>query len=180
LVIDALLIYLIISVGVNAIPKAGIIVSLIIAGPFSLGHAIFALSISRNQNPSIELIFQGFNRFGTSIGAYFLNLIFVLLWSILLIIPGIIAALSYSLTFYLIADDDSLGPLEAIDKSKKMMDGNKMKLFRLVLRFVGLILLCVFTLGIGLLWVIPFIQVTMAKFYEDVKSENLISEEHSI
>lgn len=50
-----------------------------------------------------------------------------------------------------------------------MMDGYKLKLFRLVLRFLGLGLLCILTLGIGFFWLIPYTQVCMAKFYDDVK-----------
>jgi uncharacterized membrane protein len=88
---------------------------------------------------------------------------------LLLIIPGIIAALSYSMTFFIIADDESIEPMEALKKSKKMMEGYKLKLFYLSIRFFGLALLCILTLGIGFLWLIPYTYVTMAKFYDDIK-----------
>ena len=101
--------------------------------------------------------------------AYILVGIYTILWLLLLIIPGIIAAISYSQTFFILADDNTLRPSEAIDKSKKMMDGYKLKYFYLCLRFLGLALLCVLTLGIGFLWLIPYMYVTCAKFYEDVK-----------
>jgi uncharacterized membrane protein len=96
--------------------------------------------------------------------------VFILLWMLLLIIPGIIAALSYSMTFYIIADDETMDAMEAIDKSKAMMDGYKWKYFCLALRFVGWALLCILTLGIGFFWLMPYMQVTNAKFYEDVKA----------
>ncbi|NTW32549.1 MAG: DUF975 family protein [Bacteroidetes bacterium] len=150
--------------------------SLIISGPMTLGLAIFSLTLSRNQDARFEQIFQGFNNFGTSLGAYLLMILFVILWSILLIIPGIIAALSYSMTFFIIADDNTIGAMEAIDKSKKMMDGYKLKYFYLILRFFGWALLCILTLGIGFLWLAPYMQVTMAKFYEDIKEEQIITE----
>ena len=145
------------------------LVSLLITGPLALGVAIFSLNISRDKNPQSDQIFDGFKNFGTSIGAYFLMGLFVLFWSLLLIIPGIIAAISYSMTFYIIADDDSIGPMDAIDKSIEIMDGYKWKYFCLNLRFLGWALLCILTLGIGFLWLAPYIQVSLANFYEDIK-----------
>jgi uncharacterized membrane protein len=167
--IGAFVVYMLIVVGIQIIPILGAIVSLIITGPMVLGIAIFALSISRNQNTEVGLIFKGFNRFGIALGAYLLMLIFIILWMLLLIIPGIIAALSYALTFYNLADNESIGSLEAITKSKEMMRGNKWKLFCLYFRFLGWALLCILTAGIGFLWLIPYMQVSMAKFYDDVK-----------
>ena len=152
------------------------LLSLIISGPMAVGIAIFSMNISRNQDARLEQIFQGFNNFGTSLGAYLLMMLFVLLWTLLLIIPGIIAALSYAMTFYIIADDDSIGAMEAIDKSKKMMDGYKWKFFCLGLRFIGWSLLCIITLGIGFLWLIPYMQVSLAKFYDDIKENHIVHE----
>ena len=149
-------------------PLAGLLL-LAISGPMVLGIAIFSINISRNQDARLEQIFQGFNNFNTSLGAYLLMLLFTLLWTLLLIIPGIIAVLSYSMTFYILADDNSIGAMEAIDKSKKMMDGYKWKYFCLGLRFIGWSLLCILTLGIGFLWLLPYMQVSMVKFYDDIK-----------
>ena len=149
-------------------PLVGLLL-LAISGPMALGIAIFSINISRNQDARLEQIFQGFNNFNTSLGAYLLMLLFTFLWTLLLIIPGIIAALSYSMTFYILADDNSIGAMEAIDKSKKMMDGYKWKYFCLGLRFIGWSLLCILTLGIGFLWLLPYMQVSMVKFYDDIK-----------
>lgn len=153
-------------------PPSGLI-SLIIGGPFAVGLSIFSLAISRNQEAKFNQIFQGFNLFWKSLGAYLLMTLFILLWMLLLIIPGIIAAISYSLTFYIIADDNFIGAMEAIDKSKEMMNGYKWKYFCLNLRLLALALLCILTLGIGFLWFIPYAQVVKAKFYEDVKDKTL-------
>ena len=150
--------------------------TLLITGPMTLGLAYFSLSIARGQYAQLQQIFDGFNNFGTALGAYLLMLIFTLLWMLLLIIPGIIAALSYAMTFYIIADDPNIGPLDAIDKSKQMMNGYKMKLFLMFLMFLGMALLCILTLGIGFLWFIPFANVTLAKFYMDIKDRNIIPE----
>lgn len=169
LAIGAFVVYMLISISFQIIPIAGPIIGLLIAGPFMLGISIFSLLISRNQDAKLEQIFAGFRNFGTAFAAYLLMGIFILLWLLLLIVPGIIAALSYSMTFYILADDNTVGAMEAIYKSKKMMDGYKLKLFYLSLRFLGLSLLCILTLGIGFLWLIPYMQITMAKFYDDIK-----------
>ena len=176
LAIGTLVVYFLIAVVLQIIPIVGPIASLIISGPFALGLAIFSLSISRNQDAKLEQIFQGFNNFGTALGAYLLMILFILLWMLLLIIPGIIAAISYSMTFYILADDNSISAMDAIDKSKKMMDGYKWKYFCLGLRFLGWALLCILTLGIGFLWLMPCMQVSMAKFYDDVKANSLTTE----
>lgn len=152
--------------------------SLLIGGPMAIGVAIFSLNISRDKDAKLEQIFNGFNNFGTALGAYLLVAIFTILWTLLLIVPGIIAALSYAMTFFILADDDSIGAMEAIDKSKEMMNGYKWKFFCMSLRFFGWALLCILTLGIGFLWLIPYMYVSMAKFYENVK-ENMITVENA-
>ena len=154
---------------VHRIPEVGWLIStIIIYPPLCLGFCIFSLSLSRKQDPHFSQIFEGFSKLGVSIGAFLLGTIFSLLWAFLLIIPGIIAVYSYSMTFCIIAENDSIGPLEAITKSKKMMDGNKWKLFCLSWRFFGWILLCILTFGIGYLWLIPYMMVSYAKFYDDI------------
>src|SRR5450755_3947310 len=143
--------------------------TLLIGGPLALGAAIFSLSISRGKEASLEQIFQGFNNFATALIAYLLIILYILLWAILLIVPGIIAALGYSMTFFIMADDPTIKPQDALKKSKTMMDGYKLKLFYLDLRFFLLGLLCLLTLGIGFFWLIPYVHITMAKFYDDIK-----------
>ena len=87
----------------------------------------------------------------------------------MLIIPGIIAAYAYSMAFFIMADNPSVGALEAIRRSKAIMRGRKAKLFCLDLRFLGWGILCLLTLGIGFLWLVPYIQASHAHFYEDVR-----------
>lgn len=178
LAIGTCLVYMIILCAIQFIPLLGGIASLIIGGPFMLGLIIFSLSLSRGQEAKFEQIFQGFNNFGTALGTYLLMALFVFLWSLLLIVPGIIAALSYAMAFYILADDNekTVKAMEAIDKSKVIMYGYKWKLFCLGLRFFLLALLCILTLGIGFLWLMPYMQVSMAKFYEDVKANPIVKE----
>jgi uncharacterized membrane protein len=169
LAIATFLIYTLLSSIPGSTRSSLSLVSLIIGGPLALGAAVFSLAISRQKEARLEQIFDGFNNFGTALSAYLLMLLYVILWTLLLIVPGIMAALGYSMTFYIIADDPSIKAEEALKKSKAMMDGYKLKLFYLCLRFFLLALLCILTLGIGFLWLIPFVNVTMAKFYDDIK-----------
>jgi len=168
LAIGTFVILVIIINAVQVIPKAGVIGVYIIFGPMCLGLAIFSLALSRNQNPRLPQIFEGFQKFGVALGAYLLMFLFVLLWSLLLIIPGIIAIYAYSQTYYIIAEDANIGPLEAIRKSKEMMRGNKWKLLCLNLRFIGWALLCILTFGIGIFWLAPYMFISKAKFYDDL------------
>lgn len=162
-------VYLVIVMALQSARQVGPLASFFISGPFAGGLAIFALAIARNQEAKFEQLFDGFKRFGVYFVAYLLMIIFIFLWSLLLIVPGIIAAFSYSMIFYIIADDPFISASDALKRSKAMMQGNKGKLFGLQLRFLGWAILCILTAGIGFLWLIPYIQVSTAKFYEDLK-----------
>ncbi len=149
------------------------IISLIISGPLSLGYTTLILLISRNQKPNFVILFSGFKRFGVSFVAHLLQIIFIILWTLLLIIPGIIACLRYSQTFYILSEDANIGPLEAISKSKEMMVGNNWKLFCFYFRFVGWFILCIVTLGFAGLYVGPYFSQSCTNFYNDLINDNL-------
>ena len=173
LAVGTFFVYLLITGVLQSIPVLGTIGSLILSGPLILGATLFSLSLSRNQEATFEQIFKGFDNFAIALPAYLLMLLYIVLWMLLLIVPGIIAALSYSMTFYIIADDNTISAKDALKKSKAMMQGNKWKLFCLGFRFFGWFLLCILTLGIGFLWFIPYVHVSMAKFYDDVKANTV-------
>lgn len=99
----------------------------------------------------------------------FFTTLFTFLWSLLLIVPGIIKSFSYAMAMYIWSENKEMGALEAINKSKKMMDGHKMDYFVLGLSFIGWILLGCITLGIALIYVIPYMETTMANFYNSIK-----------
>ena len=149
-----------------------ILLSVLIDGPMAAGLAILALSLSRKQDARLSQLFSGFNIYGLCVGTYILQGIFIFFWSLLLLVPGIIATLSYSMTYFIIADNNSITPLEAITKSKEMMRGNKWKFFCLQLRLLGWCLLCIITFGIGLFWLIPYYYVSYAQFYDDLKAND--------
>ncbi|MCX6787275.1 MAG: DUF975 family protein [Candidatus Kaiserbacteria bacterium] len=172
LAVGTFAVYLLIIAVVSSLRGYGSIVSLVISGPFAFGIASFALAISRNKEARLEQLFEGFKRFGRSLATNLLMILFILLWALLLIVPGIIAAISYSQTFFILADDETIGARDAIKKSKKMMYGYKWKYFCLGLRFIGWGLLSILTLGIGFLWLFPYVQVSMAKFHDAIKGSN--------
>lgn len=157
------------SMVMQMVPYIGGLAALLCTGALELGAAIFYLTYARRGQPELGMMFKGFENFGNALGAYLLIAIFTILWMLLLIIPGIIAAISYSQTMYLLADDRNLGPLEAIGKSKEMMRGHKWRLFCLHWRFIGWALLCLLTCGVGFLWLQPYIMTSLAKFHDDLK-----------
>jgi uncharacterized membrane protein len=162
-------IYLAIIVALGSIHKIGGVFSLLVTGPLVLGLAIFSLALSRGKEIKVVQVFEGWSRFGTALAAYLLMILFTLLWVLLLIVPGIIANISYSQMFFILVDDTTVSPREAMKKSKQMMYGNKWKYFCLQLRFIGWTLLSLLTLGIGFLWLVPYMEVSQAKFYDDLK-----------
>jgi len=177
--IGASVIFMVIMMVIQIVPVVGFIAYLAITGPMSVGFLIFFLSLSRNQEVEIGQLFKGFENFGTSLVACLLMYLFIFLWILLLIVPGIVAAFAYSMTFYIIADDSSIGAMDAIKKSKEMMNGNKWKLFCLYWRFFGWSILCLLTLGIGYIWLVPYIQTSIAKFYDDIKGNQANPSEQS-
>jgi len=154
---------------IGIIPCVGLIVNLVIAGPILLGVRMFYLKIARQTEVEFGDAFAGFKYFGNAFVAFLLVMIFTLLWTLLFIIPGIIASFRYALTFFVLADNPEMSGSDAIDRSMTLMKGNKWKLFCLGCRFIGWILLSMLTCGIGLLWVLPYLQTSMARFYDDVR-----------
>lgn len=168
----AFLVFIIITDIPSAIPYAGFAISLVISGPMCLGITKFSIELKRGQSPSIETIFSGFKSFATSFLLQLTMGIFIFLWSLLLIVPGIIASLRYSMAFYILNDNPELSAMEALNKSKEMMVGYKGKLFLLYLSFIGWGLLSILTLGIGFIWLIPYINITVANFYDELKNKS--------
>lgn len=144
--------------------------AIIFSGPLTLGLAIFFLKIVRKTPAQIDTVFEGFGNFLSSFILYILSAILIALWTLLFIIPGIIKAFSYSMSYYIMADNPEMSASEAIKESMQMMSGNKWRLFCLGFSFIGWILLGMITFGIAMLWVAPYIQAATAEFYEDIKN----------
>lgn len=158
-----------IAVKVDSSGSVSFIINALITGPLSLGFTICFLKLIRGEELRFETLFDGFKNFLPAFLLTILIGIFTFLWTLLLIIPGIIAALRYSMSIYILADNPSINVMDAIKQSKEMMNGHKWKLFCLSLSFIGWGILSMFTLFIGFLWLIPYIETSVANFYEDLK-----------
>jgi uncharacterized membrane protein len=150
---------------------------LLLNGAFSLGLTMFTLEIVRTQKGNFNTGFKGFKQFGSSFVATLLMGIFICLWSILLVIPGIIACFRYAMTYFILADNPEISGSEAIKKSKEMMIGHKSELFVLFLSFFWWFILCIITFGLAAIYVSPYVSATVANFYERIKSESTVKTE---
>ena len=147
------------------------IISLVISGLLYFGYYSFFLKISRNEEVTWNELFARTDLFLPYIAISLLVGIFTLLWTLLLIIPGIIAAISYSMVYFVALDNPELGAMDVIRKSKELMHGHKMDYFILELSFIGWSIVGIFTLGLLYLWLVPYMKVTMANFYNEIKKD---------
>ncbi len=130
----------------------------------------FLNSVRSEEEVKISDLFDGFkNNYGKNLKTIWVMIIYTYLWSLLFFIPGVVKLYSYAMTPYLLKDEPELGANATIEKSMKMMAGNKMKLLKLDFSFIGWIFLSMLTLNIGLLWVTPYMYTARAEFYEDLK-----------
>jgi uncharacterized membrane protein len=172
--LTAVLLYLAfygITLILNLVPKVGPVLNFIISGPLALGLTSCFLNLIRNKPFKIETLFDGFSNFKTAFLTHLLRFIFITLWSLLLVIPGIIAIYRYSMAFYILRDNPKTKPLEAINHSKEMMKGHKSDLFFLQLSFIGWIILGLIPLGLGMLWVLPYMKTATTNFYQELKEK---------
>ena len=142
--------------------------------PINIGVVAYVVNIVREKEFAIKDIFSKYSSFVRIFVTNILEGIIIFLWSLLLIIPGIIRALSYSLVNYILADSkyDDLSSSEILALSKKLMDGHKMDYFLMNFYYCLLIILGVFTLGILWIWIIPEMQLANAKFATNLLDEN--------
>jgi uncharacterized membrane protein len=160
-----------VRVGHGGDPFKGLmsLVSLIIGGPIYFGVATYFLKLARNEPAEFTDLFLGFSLFKTNFIMNLLIIIFTVLWTLLLIIPGIIAIIKYSMAYYIVNENPGIGALEAITRSKEMMDGHKMRFFEMWLGFLGWFIFGVVTFGLGMIYAIPYYRAAKANFYLDLK-----------
>lgn len=145
--------------------------------PLQWGISIYFLHILRSGQPSIGQLFEGYKDFARIFFTELLIVIYTFLWSLLFIIPGIIKSLSYAMTPFILRDRPDLKYDSAVRESMRLMHGNKLKLFLLILSFIGWFILALLTLGLGLLLFVPYYRTSIAAFYEDLKNSD--AETHS-
>ena len=164
----ATLVFTLVGVAAGSIPFAG----LLVVCPLGFGFSLCFLRLVRGED-SDEMVgdqFKVFNQYGRYLGGSLLMALYVLLWCLLLIVPGIVKSYAYAMTPYILSDRPDLDADDCIHESRMMMKGYKWKLFCMDLSFIGWAILCLFTLGIGFFWLQPYIEASHAKFYEELKA----------
>lgn len=140
----------------------------------SLGHTMFCNKLVRGIPASATDTFDGFSLFGKSLWLSIVQSFFIWAWSLLLVIPGLVATFSYAMAPYILADESHLSATDAISKSKAIMKGHRMDLFILELSFLGWGLLSVLTFGVLHIWLAPYMTATYAAFYNDLMGYDMI------
>lgn len=139
--------------------------------PLTVAIAGFFLNHIRGFHPEWKSLYQeGFNRYGKYFAVGFITNLLIGLWTLLLIVPGIIKALEYSQVHYIIHDNPNLSPSQARDISRRMTDGFKSELFIMELSFFLWYMLVGATMGVAMIYVYPYVSTTQAMYYENLKT----------
>ena len=161
--------YLIIAVSVGGILG---IIQFIIGGTVRLGYCKYLLKLHDGEEGELKDLFSEFSRLGDALVMEILRSLYTVLWTFLFIIPGIIATYKYSMASFILLENPGMRPNEAITASKELMNGHKFELFCLGWSFFGWALLNILTLGIGGLWLNPYINASYAAFYRNISGGN--------
>lgn len=135
--------------------------------PMAYAYTVMLLGVVRGEKMAVAGLFQQYS--GRVFITMLLKYIYTVLWTLLLIIPGIIKGYSYAMTEFIMKDNPELDGNKAIEASMAMMQGNKMRLFLLDLSFIGWIILAMLTFGFGFILLEPYMYAARAAFYEDLK-----------
>ncbi len=164
-------IVMVISFIINKIPYEflGLACTLIITPVLSFNLLVIFLNLTHNKKAQFEDVFGNSKLWLKVIILNLLMTIFITLWTLLLVIPGVIKAYSYSMAFYILFENPEMSALDALNASKQMMNGHKLEAFILSLSFIPWILLAAITVGIALIYVTPYMQATAANFYNNIK-----------
>ncbi|MBQ7206866.1 MAG: DUF975 family protein [Lentisphaeria bacterium] len=158
-----------IQMAAGMVPLFGRLAGLLLC-PLTAGMMLFWLRLFRGEKTELSVAFEPFDRYWTFLWANLRVMIFIFLWILLLIVPGLVAAFRYAMTIYILLDHPEYSAEEAMKESCEIMYGHKLRLFGYSLLFTLMIVFAaVFTLGIGLIWLIPWLGVFMAAFYETVR-----------
>lgn len=158
------------------------IINFLFAGPAYFGLVAFYMNLKRKGQAEVGDILKGMDRFGRNFLTELLMTIFIALWTLLLIIPGIIAYYSYSMTWFILNDNPELTSSQAIARSKELMRGKKMALFQLQVSFIGWAILAyvgaIVTLGLSMVPLQAYYNAAKLSFYEDLINHEGISIEY--
>lgn len=148
------------------------VASLLVLGPVMYSVAFLFLKQSRdNEEMNLNDLIKGFtDDFSGNLLLGLMRNLFITLWSLLFVIPGIIKTYSYSMAFYIKADNPDYDWRTCLDASTAMMNGHKMELFMLDLSFLGWLILGALCAGVGSFWVAAWMQAAHAQFYNNLLS----------
>jgi len=167
--LGAAVLLLLVAYAANVISALAIVGPLIVGGPLALGASLFFLNLAKRQDPEIADLFSGFKQFVEAFVAYVFIAIFVILWSLLLIVPGIMAAIRYSQTWFIMIDNPGISGREAIKRSMALMKGHEGEYFVLHLSFFWWHCLGIITFGIGYVYVLPYLATALSGYYLRLK-----------
>lgn len=168
----AIVVVSIITGAVGSVPIIGSIVALLIAGPMSAGASFLFLKQARdNEKMYVGDVFKGFSEdFKGNVILGILSTIYIFLWSLLFMVPGIIKTYAYSMIFYIKSDHPEYDYKMCLDESQRIMNGHKMELFVLQLSFIGWMIVGALCLGIGTFWATAYMSAATAQFYDEIKN----------
>ena len=142
---------------------------LMMGGLVDLGQARFSLNLYDGHPVRFYTLFCQIKNLVTGCMLFYLKKVLIILWSLLLIVPGIIAHYRYTMAHFILCDDPDIPAREAIRQSKELMEGHKMELFKLDLSFIGWILLSVATFGLGFIFLRPYMLAAHVAFYRELR-----------
>lgn len=152
---------------------ASLLLTILVVGPLEIGYYNSTKALYEDGDSALtrNIFNLGFKNYIHNVWGYLLMCIKIFLWCLLFFIPGIIKAFAYAMTPFILVENPEMKAIDAIHKSQELMKGHKFDLFYLELSFIGWILLGILTLGIGYLWLLPYMQTSIAAFYDDLKTE---------
>jgi uncharacterized membrane protein len=157
--------------------NAGGLLALLLGGPIAVGLNYFFVKNVRGERDELSVttpFTEAFKNYPRKLGGSLWMGLFVFLWALLLVIPGIIKGISYSMTQYLLADCPNVKARDALKLSMRMMNGHKWEYFVMGLSFLGWILLSALTLGIlSVFYVDPYMRSSFAEYYLELRDEAL-------
>ena len=157
------------GLGITIIVMA--LIQLVIGGAVTMGYAQYFLNVTDDNDPVVGNLFSHIRRLWEGFCMQFFRGMMVMLWSILFVIPGYIAMYRYAMTPYILAENEDLSVMEAITESKRIMMGNKWRLFCLDVSFLGWYIVGILTLGIGFFWITPYVEASRAAFYREITEQ---------
>lgn len=156
------------------------ILTLVIGGAMTLGYYQFFQNLVRNEEAEVNTLFIHKEKLWHGFCINFLQGLYIILWTLCFIIPGIMASYSYSMAHFIANDHPEMTASEVLTASKEMMQGHRWRLFCLEISFIGWAILSAFTLGLGSFALVPYVETAMAHFYQDLLHNGMRLEDEII